>query len=116
MSDTDPLNDLFEALAHPRRRQVLVALLEHPSGDMDPLKACAGSGEETRGIEIELHHTHLPKLAAMGFITWHRETGRVSRGPRWDGIEPVLTLLETHREELTAGWPTHDPTKQRPFR
>jgi len=38
-------------------------------------------------------------------VEWDRETGTISRGPRFDEIEPVLELIENHPEELPPDWP-----------
>ncbi len=63
----------------------------------------------TRGradeAESELRRTHLPMLEAEGYIEWDRETGEISRGPRFDEIEPFLELIEEHEDELPPFWP-----------
>lgn len=97
---------VFEALSDPYRRQLLVALLDHnpqDDHDRDPLNIVADEVEpETR--EIEVVHRHLPKLEEMGFVRWNQETNEISKGPRWDEIEPLLTLIHNHRDELPDGW------------
>ena len=55
--------------------------------------------------EIALTHSHLPKLADAGYIEWDRDTGEISKGPRFDEIEPLLELIENHRDELPPDWP-----------
>lgn len=55
--------------------------------------------------ESELRRTHLPMLEAEGLIEWDRETGEISRGPRFDEIEPFLELIEDHEDELPPFWP-----------
>lgn len=62
-------------------------------------------GADSEIAEIELKHTHLPKLADAGYIEWDRETGRISKGPNFDEIEPLLELLENHADELPPDWP-----------
>jgi hypothetical protein len=47
-------------------------------------------------------HCHLPKLASTALVTWDRDTGRVSRGPKFDDIRPLLALLEAHTNELST--------------
>ncbi|WP_449405170.1 hypothetical protein [Haloarcula amylovorans] len=44
-------------------------------------------------------------MAEAGYIEWHRETGEVSKGPRYDEIEPLLDLIENHVDELPPNWP-----------
>lgn len=95
----------MDALANPYRRQLLVALAEHDpqDDDSDPLGLLAAA-EESSVDTTALLHTHLPKLEAYGFIERDETTHRIYRGPRWDDIEPVVTLLHEHREELPDGW------------
>jgi hypothetical protein len=100
-----------DALGHQYRRRLLVALLDHnPQDDDDAqdaeraLGTVEGEAEDPAGVELELTHTHLPKLEDLGYITWNRETGKVKKGPRWDEIEPLLKLLRDHQDELPEGW------------
>lgn len=101
------VDELFAALSSPYRRQLLVALLEHnpqDDDDRDPLNIVADD-VEPEVLEIELLHKHLPKLEEMAFITWNRETDEISKGPRWAEIEPLVTLVDDHQDELPDGWP-----------
>jgi len=98
--------DLFDALANPYRRQLLVALLEHnpqDDDDQDPLNILV-EGQEADDLETTMIHSHLPKLERGGFIEWDRDTNQISKGPKWDEIGPVLTLIHEHRDELPDGW------------
>lgn len=106
MRESSIWGDMLDALTNQYRRQLLVALSEHnpqEGDDPDPLCLLADSEEPTVDT-AELRHNHLPKLEAHGFIEWHRETNEISRGPRWDEIAPLITLIEEHREELPDGW------------
>jgi DNA-binding MarR family transcriptional regulator len=94
------------ALSNPYRRQLLVALLEHnpqDDDDRDPLDLLSET-EESTVLESELVHNHLPKLEKMGYITWDRPTNEISKGPKWDEIAPLLTLINDHQDELPDGW------------
>lgn len=75
------LDDTFDALTHPHRRYVLYYLRTHSEGiSVDTLTAVlanklegpsATAGKKTpERIEIALLHTHLPKLANAGLITF----------------------------------------------
>lgn len=100
------VDDLFEALSNPYRRQLLVALLEHnpqDDYDRDPLDLVSDDIEPDV-LELHLFHSHLPKLEEMDFITWDRETNEISKGPDWDEIKPLLTLIDSHQDELPDGW------------
>lgn len=105
--DVDSISgDLFVALSNPYRRQLLVALLDHnpqDDHDRDPLNIVSDN-VDPEVPEITLRHSHLPKLEQMGFITWDRETKEISKGPDWNEIEPLLTLIHEHQDELPKGW------------
>ena len=62
----------------------------------------ADSAEKREAMYIELYHLHLPKLAALGIIDWDPDSGELSTGPEWEQAEPLLRLIETHRDELPA--------------
>jgi len=96
----------LDALANPYRRQLLVALLEHnpqDDDDPDPLNLDAATGEPDV-LETELVHNHLPRLEDKGYIVWDRERKKISKGPNWEEIAPILELVHDHRDELPEGW------------
>lgn len=106
MGAPDNFGQMLSALSDPYRRQLLLALRDHnpqDDDDLDPL-GLLDEGAEADVIEVELVHMHLPKLDEMGYITWNRDTGKISKGPRWDEIAPLLELLHNHRDELADGW------------
>lgn len=100
------VDELFGALSNPYRRQLLVALSDHnpqDDDDRDPLNIVA-EDMEPEVLEIELVHKHLPKLEEMEFIAWNRETNEISKGPRWSEVEPLVTLIDDHQDDLPDGW------------
>jgi len=104
--NSQDLDTVFEALSNPYRRQLLVALLDHnpqDDDDRDPLDV-SSTDIEPDVLESELFHNHLPKLEDMGYITWDQESNEISKGPEWDEIEPLLTLIHDHQDELPDGW------------
>lgn len=111
---TDPsysLDQLLDALGHKYRRRLLLALTVHnPQDDDDAqesaveLDAITGGEEDEEIVEMELHHTHLPKLDEYGYISWDQETGEIAQGPHWDEIAPLIELLQTHDDELPGDW------------
>ncbi|WP_262179846.1 ArsR family transcriptional regulator [Haloarcula laminariae] len=104
-SDTK-LGHALEVLSNSYRRELLLALLEHnpqDDADRDPLDII-DPPLEPEVLEVELFHEHLPKLEELGFIEWDRDTGKISKGPDWADIEPVLRLIADHRNELPADW------------
>ena len=100
------LSRALEALSDRYRRELLLALRrENPQDDddRDPLDII-DPPHEPDVLEIELVHTHLPKLESLGFIEWDRETGKIAKGPDWDDIEPIVSLIADHRDELPDDW------------
>lgn len=105
------LNELFKMLSHGYRRRVLMAVARANPQDEDDLTSESvandheGDAETMQLLTQELYHTHLPKLARAGFIDWDREAGVITRGPRFDEIEPLLRLMYDHQDELPDDWP-----------
>jgi len=97
------LDRLFRALSHPTRRRILASILEREEefGAADFLPR-----SETRDrIRMQLHHTHLPLLDEAGFIEWDHEADAVTRGPRFEEIEDILTLMADAGDEHPDDWP-----------
>ncbi len=84
------LDDLFEILASPRRRYILRCLRTH-----DPPLALADvadevavyehdtditdiAAEDIKRIYLSLYHTHIPKLAERGLVTYSQERDLVT--------------------------------------
>jgi hypothetical protein len=104
--DRERVDDALEALSNSYRRQLLLALLfENPQDDTDcdPLDILDDAAKADL-LETQLVHAHLPKLQAMGFIDWDRESGSISKGPDWDRVGPLLTLIHNHQDELPVGF------------
>ena len=105
---TPPGPDIYEALVHPYRRRLLLAVLEadrHGVAYPDPLEFDpAVQGDPGKSRRIAMAHNHLPKLDDMGIIRWDREREELSKGPEWDELEPLLRWMEEHRDELPDGW------------
>lgn len=98
---TAPLDDLFETLRRPPRREILTHLVED-----DPVRVAKLVDEGSDGTERHrLHHNHLPKLEAAGYITWEQDGDRVHRGPHFIEAAPVVELLRSNSESLPAEWP-----------
>jgi hypothetical protein len=92
----------LDTLSNQRRRLVLFTLERGYTTNESDL-VFRGPGDED-DVEEELLHHHLPKLVEAGYIEWDRETGEISKGPRYDEIEPLLALIEDHADELPPGW------------
>ncbi|MBO4247772.1 ArsR family transcriptional regulator [Halomicrobium sp. IBSBa] len=88
-------DEAYLALADEQRRGVLLALLDEPTVDIDVL--IGNRAEPLR--QISLHHQHLPLLEQMGYAEWNKDAERVSRGPQFETIQP---LVEFHGDEVGA--------------
>jgi len=105
---TPPEIDIYEALAHPYRRRLLLAMCradDHGVAYPNPLEfAPVVRGEPGKSRRIAMAHTHLPKLDDMGIVEWDREAEELATGPAWDELEPLLRWMDGNRDELPEGW------------
>jgi hypothetical protein len=102
----DTFDDVLYALSNKYQRELLLALLEHnpqDDRDHDPLNLLSET-EEAEVLQSELVHKHLPKLDDMGYISWNQTTNKISKGPNWDDIAPVLKLMYDNQDKLPEGW------------
>lgn len=97
------LDSILYLLSNRHRRLILFAL--RPGENKTESDLLFRGPDETEEIEMDLVHNHLPKLEEAGYIEWDREAGEVSKGPRYEEIEPLLDLIESHADELPPDWP-----------
>ena len=103
--------DAHDLLSHPLRHRVLLELPNHDN-PVQLLALADGirssempGGAATRhddtadsdAVRIELHHNHLPKLAAAGWIEYDSETRTIRYESR---IETIRSALRTTANEL----------------
>lgn len=98
------INELLDALRHPKRRRLLFRLLEETEDSgIDARFPIASVFDEYDGnVRIELAHSHLPKLDQYGFIDWEADDQTVEPGPRWEDIEPTISVLYSHLNGIPA--------------
>lgn len=96
-------DEQLEMIADATRRRLLVDLLEDGASDT-PIKISRRTREIESADRIEMQHVHLPKLEDCGYVRWDRERQFVERGPQFTEIEPLLTLLHDHADELPEEW------------
>lgn len=95
-------NDVFEALAHPRRRYILSTLLEDETRTLGTsarnlaareagIPPTAVADEDVERVYASLYHAHVPKLVDLDVIEFDRRAETITRGPN---AEQVLTVLE----------------------
>lgn len=93
------MDEQLEALAHPTRRRLLLALYR---------KRAVGEGAVTNVEELQaetsvsLHHTHLPKLREMGYIRYDEAEAEIEPGARFGNLEWLLRAIV---EEKTTAKP-----------
>lgn len=96
------VGDRLEAMGRVERRRLL---LELSTGTPDDAHVDLGEltpdGDELDPL-VAMHHLHLPILEERGFVRWDRETDRVTRGPRFDELEPFLDLLREVLDDATC--------------
>ncbi|AEH36310.1 DUF7344 domain-containing protein [Halopiger xanaduensis] len=100
MGEETTADRLFDALTDVHRRRLLFALIDHNPQDVSELPDVPWTLSESEAVLTSKHHVHLPKLADYGLIEWERDEQIVTKGPRFDEIEPILQLLDDHRDEL----------------
>ena len=112
MLDSNPtsLDAMLDVLSNSHRRHILLAISDHNPRDEDEFTSDEVPTEgmddgEVNALKTQLHHTHLPKLAAAGYIEWDPDTETVRRGPNFDDIAPLLKLMTDHADELPDDWP-----------
>lgn len=97
MESPDTWSHAFEALAVPRRQQLLLALEQTPNGTaLDPFTELSDDFTGNGRHAVSLVHEDLPKLHEMGFIEWDREAECVTRGPAFDHLGPLLDVIREH--------------------
>jgi len=97
------LDDKIRILSKRQRRLILLTL-KH-DGEKTERDVLFRSGDEMDDAELQLVHNHLPRLEEAGYIEWDRDSGTISKGPRYDEIKPLLDLMENHADELPPDWP-----------
>lgn len=100
-----PLDDRLEALARFERRRLLLDL-STTNPDDEPRVDFGEVDEGASELDplVAMRHLHLPVLEERGFVRWDRENHRVTRGPRFGEIEPLLEVLRELRDELPGEW------------
>lgn len=97
------IDRIFDMLSVRHRRLILLSLKE--GGVKTEADLLVRGMNDPEDVGVGLNHQHLPKLAEAEYIEWDRDTGEISRGPRFGEIEPLLTLIEQHADELPSDWP-----------
>lgn len=112
MSSTNPgsIDTMLDVLSDPYRRRVLLALSEYGRREEEEftihsLASPRLGDEEPDVLEIRLYHTHLPKLAKVGYVEWSSDGEAIRRGPHFDDVEPLLETLIERETDLPFDFP-----------
>ena len=102
--------DTYDLLNHPLRYRVLLELPNHDNPVRLPVLADGIRSSEIGGrqprhddtadsnaVKTKLHHSHLPKLAAAGWIEYDSENRTIRYESR---IETIRSALRTTADEL----------------
>lgn len=96
-------NTMFRVLGNEYRRRLLTSLLDH-NDQVKLSETVSLGGPDWDALQTQFVHNHLPMLEEVGYIEWDQDSQQVVKGPRFDEIRPLLTLIEDHRDELPEGW------------
>ena len=92
----------LELVSDNQRRELLLSLQERSPRDTGVHSGSVPMEDGGRRFQVEMYHRHLPKLEEADLVTWNRDAGQVSRGPAFDDVRPLLTLLEESENELSS--------------
>ena len=108
--DRITLDQLLANLSDSTRWSILVRLGEDNPRDTDEFTS-PDVDEDDEDFELfaaEVTYEHLPELDRDGFIDWDRESDTITRGPNFEDVRPLITLIQNHQDELPDDWLQHD--------
>lgn len=87
------LDDVFRAFVNPKNRRLLWDLTTAEDGLAVPV--FDGRASDPRDADaVDLYHNRLPGLEAMSFVTWDREAGFLTPGPRFEDVRWLVERLD----------------------
>lgn len=91
------LDTVFRVLSATDRRRILLAV---KYGSLELQGETLVRGDVTVPVDaVSAVHNHLPKLADSGYVDWNRDSGEITKGERFDLLEPFLEVVEQHGTE-----------------
>jgi hypothetical protein len=114
-SEVLEIDYVYEALAHSRRRYLCYTLLEETEWTLDELARKIAAWEndspedeitnrQQQRIYLSLYHSHIPKLADIGVLSFDDTTETITTAPN---AKQVLLALEGMGASLDANQETH---------
>ena len=94
----------LDALGHVDRRRLLLALLNAEEAALPLELGQLGYETAESDVPLSFYHNHLPKLENLRFVDADPDHHVVTRGPRFEEIEPLLELLDTYQDRLPPDW------------
>jgi hypothetical protein len=98
------LDETLKLLAHPRRRRVLLTLLDRGTKPTAAEQAAVVRAQSEQDLDIEMRHVHLPKLERAGIVVWDRKAETVEPGPHFEEVAPLVRLLHENQHQLPGRW------------
>ena len=87
-------------VGHVDRQRLLLALLNAEEAALPIELDQLGYETAESDVLLSFRHNHLPKLEDLGFVDATPDQHLVTRGPRFEEIEPLLELLDTYQDPL----------------
>lgn len=103
------LDGFADCIGHEYRRKILFLLYQKDDGRLSVPDDLLNQDIDRERFDLELTHSHLPKLEEAGFIQWDKERGEMREGDNYEKIEPLLEVL-TNRYDYIV--PTFDPNQK----
>jgi len=98
LQDAEPteagIDELFDALASPRRRHVAAYVDEHGSATLDELAEHVAECESPDrpsfdSVRLTLHHADIPRLVDADLLAYGDDDHHVERGGRLTAVAPL---------------------------
>jgi|GEM_PF-5156675 len=95
LQDVEPtdggIDELFDALASPRRRHVAAYVDEHGRASLDDLAEHVAECESPdrpgfNSVKLALHHADIPRLVDAGLLAYGDDNHHVERGNRLTAV------------------------------
>lgn len=95
LQDVEPTeagtDELFDAMASPRRRHVAAYVDEHGSATLDDLAEYISECESPdrpsfNSVQLALHHADIPRLVDAGLLAYGDDKHHVERGDRLTAV------------------------------